>query len=54
MEEYCSDGELQGEDNKTYNFRSTSTQAKFETKKREKEDNINSELTQEKNSDINI
>ena len=37
---------------KTYNSRSTSTRARTETKKREKEDNINSELAQEDNSDI--
>ena len=37
---------------KTYNFRSTSTRAKIETKKSGKEDNINSELAQEDNSDI--
>ena len=47
-----SDNEHQGKDGKTYNFRSTSTRAKIETKKREKEDNINSELAQEENSDI--
>ena len=48
-----SDNQQQGEDEKTYKFRSTSTTAKIETKKREKENNINSELAQEKNSDIN-
>ena len=48
----CSDGEQQSKDDKTYNFRSTSTRAKIETKKRGKEDNINSELAQEENSDI--
>ena len=47
-----SDSELQGKDNKTCNFRSASTRAKNETKKRGKEDNMNSELAQEKNSDI--
>ena len=47
-----SDSEQQGKDNKTYKFRSTSTRAKIETKKRGKEDNINSELAQEENSDI--
>ena len=47
-----SDSEQQGKDDKTYNFRSTSTRAKIETKKRGKEDNINSELAQEENSDI--
>ena len=36
-----------------HNFRSTSTRAKFETKKREKEDNINFELAHEKNFEIN-
>ena len=36
-----------------HNFRSTSTRAKLETKKREKEDNINFELAHEKNSEIN-
>ena len=48
-----SDGEQQGKDGKIYKFRSTSTRAKIEAKKRGKEDNINSELAQEKNSDIN-
>ena len=38
-----SDNEQQGKDNKTYNFRSTSTRAKIETEKSEKEDNRNSE-----------
>ena len=47
-----SDSEQQGEDSKTYNFRSTSTRAKIETEKKGKENNINSELAQEKNSDI--
>ena len=47
-----SDSEQQGKDDKTYNFRSTSTRAKIETKKREKEYNVNSELVQEENSDI--
>ena len=47
-----SDNEQQGKDDKTYNFRTTSTRAKIETKKRGKEDNINSELAQEENSDI--
>ena len=46
------DSEQQGKDDKTYNFGSTSTRAKIETKKRGKEDNINSELAQEENSDI--
>ena len=44
-----SDNEQQGKDDKTYNFRSTSTTVKIETKKRGKEDNINSELVQEDN-----
>ena len=48
-----SDGEQQGKDGKIYKFRSTSTRAKIEAKKRGKEDNTNSELAQEKNSDIN-
>ena len=48
-----SDGEQQGKDGKIYKFRSTSTRAKIEAKKRGKEDNINSVLAQEKNSDIN-
>ena len=43
------DSEQQGKDDKTYNFRSTSTRAKIETKKRWKEDNLNSELAQEEN-----
>ena len=43
-----SDSEQQGKDDKIYNFRSTSTRVKIETKKKGKEDNINSELTQEK------
>ena len=43
-----SDSEQQGKDGKIYNFRSTSTRVKIETKKKGKEDNINSELTQEK------
>ena len=43
------DSEQQGKDGKTYNFRSTSTGAKLETKKRWKEDNLNSELAQEEN-----
>ena len=43
-----SDSEQQGKDDKIYNFRSTSTRVKIETKKKRKEDNINSELTQEK------
>ena len=47
-----SDSEQQDKDDKTYNFRSTSTRAKIEIKKRGKEDNINSELAQEENSDI--
>ena len=47
-----SDCEQQDKDDKTYNFRSTSTRAKIEIKKRGKEDNINSELAQEENSDI--
>ena len=38
------DGEYQGEDNKTYNLRSTSTRAKIETKNSGKEHKINSEL----------
>ena len=44
--------EQQVRDDKSYNFRSTSTRAKIETKKRRKEDNIDSGLTQEENSDI--
>ena len=48
----CSDSEQQDKDDKTYNFRSTSTRAKTETKRRGKEDNINSEQAQEENSDI--
>ena len=48
-----SDSEQQGKDDKTYNFRSTSTREKIEMKKRGKEDNINSELAQEKSTDIN-
>ena len=48
-----SDGEQQGKDGKIYKFRSTSTRAKIEAKKRGKQDKINSELAQEKNSDIN-
>ena len=47
-----SDSEQQGKYEKTYNFRSTSTRAKIETKKSGKEDNINSELAQQGNSDI--
>ena len=47
-----SDGEKQGKDGKTYNFRSNSTRAKIETKKRGKEDNTSSKLAQEENSDI--
>ena len=48
-----SDSDQQGQDNKTYNFSSTSTRAKIETKTREKEGNINSDPTHQKNSDIN-
>ena len=48
-----SDSEQQDEDGKTYNIRSTSTREKIETKKKQKEDNINSELAKEKNIDIN-
>ena len=48
-----SDSEQQGEDDKTYNFGSFSTREKIEMKKRGKEDNINSELAQEKSTDIN-
>ena len=47
-----SDGEQQSKDDKTYNFKSTSARAKIETKKRGKEDNVNSELAQGGNSDI--
>ena len=47
------DAEQQNEDGKTNNFRSTSTRAKIETKNSRKEDNINSALAQEKNSDLN-
>ena len=46
-----SDSEQQGKDGKTYNFKKTSTRPKIQTKKRGKEDNINSELAQEENSD---
>ena len=48
-----SDNEQQGEKNKSYNFRSSSTRAKTETKNRGKEENTNSELAQKKNSGIN-
>ena len=48
-----SDYEDQVEDNNTYNFRSTSIRAKIETKKMGKGVNVSSEVTQEKNSDIN-
>ena len=48
-----SDNEQQGEENKTYSLRSTSARAEIETKKKGKEDNINSELPQKKNSDTN-
>ena len=48
-----SDSDQQGQDNKTYNFSSTSTRAKIETKTREKEGNINSDPTHQNNSDIN-
>ena len=47
-----SHSEQQDKDEKTYNIRSTSTRAKIETIKTGKEDNINSELAQEDNSDI--
>ena len=47
-----SDSEQQGEDDKTYTFKSFSTREKIEMKKRGKEDNINSELAQEKSTDI--
>ena len=50
-----SDSEQQGKDDKTYNFRSTSTRANIEILKilkRGEKDNINSELAQEENSDI--
>ena len=47
-----SDSEQQGKDDKAYNFRNTRTRAKIEPEKRGKEDNINSELAQEENSDI--
>ena len=40
-------------DGKVYSFRSTSTREKIEKKKSGEEDNINSELTQEKSTDIN-
>ena len=40
------DSEQQGKDDKTCNFRSASTREKIEMKKRMKEDNIDSELTQ--------
>ena len=46
-----SGSEQKGKNDKTYNFRNTSTRAKLETKNREKEDNIYSELPQDKNSD---
>ena len=48
-----SDNEKHRKDNKTYNYRSTSTRERIEMKMRGKEDNINSELAQEKNTDIN-
>ena len=52
MEEPKQSGsEQKGKNDKTYNFRNTSTRAKLETKNREKEDNIYSELPQYKNSD---
>ena len=47
------DSEQHGKDDKTYNFRSTSTREKIEMKKRWKEDNVNSEPAQEKSTDIN-
>ena len=47
-----SDSEQPGKEGKTYNFRYTSTRAKIDPKKTGKEDNINSELAQEENSDI--
>ena len=47
-----SDSKQQGKDDMTYNFKITSTRTKIETKKTEKEDNISSELAQEKRSDI--
>ena len=40
-----SDSEQQGKDNKTYNFRSTSTRAKIETKKMGEEDNTHMKHT---------
>ena len=40
-----SDSEQQGKDNKTYNFRSTSTSAKIETKKMGEEDNTHMKHT---------
>ena len=52
-EQQYSDSDGEGKDDKIYKFRSTSTRAKIEAKKRGKEDNINSVLAQEKNSDIN-
>ena len=47
-----SDSEQQGKDNKTYNFRYTSTRAKIETKKRGK-GRQHKFMPQEKSSDIN-
>ena len=47
------DSEQHGKDDKTYNFRSTSTREKIEMKTRGKEGNINSELAQEESTDIN-
>ena len=47
-----SGSEQKGKNDKTYNFRNTSTRAKLETKNREKEDKIDSELPQDKNSDM--
>ena len=48
-----SDREQQGKDDKAYNFRSAGTREKIEMKKKGKEDNTNSELAQEKSTDIN-
>ena len=48
-----SDSEQEGKGDKTYNSRSTSTREEIEMKKRGKEHNINSELVQDKCTDIN-
>ena len=46
------DGEQKGEDDKTYNFRGTSTRDNIEMKKRGKGDNIYSEMAGKKNNAI--